>query len=31
MWIGKDVARNIQDQFEVICGLKQMKEDNVLT
>jgi hypothetical protein len=31
MWIGKDVAGNVYDQFEVICGLKQMIDDDVIT
>jgi hypothetical protein len=31
MWIGKDEAGNIQVQFEVICGLEQMLEDDVMT
>jgi hypothetical protein len=31
MWIGKDVTGSFQDQFEVKCGLEQMKDDDVMT
>jgi hypothetical protein len=31
MWIGKDVAGNFHDQFEVVCGLEQMKKDDVMS
>jgi hypothetical protein len=31
MWIGKDVAGNIQDQFEVKRGFEQMIEYDVMT
>jgi hypothetical protein len=31
MWIGKDVARSIHEQFEVICDLEVMIEDDVMT
>jgi hypothetical protein len=31
MWIGKDVTGSIHDQFEVIYGLEQTREDDVLT
>jgi hypothetical protein len=31
MWIGKPVAGSIHDQFEVLYGLEQMREDDVLT
>jgi hypothetical protein len=31
MWIGKNVARSFQDKFEVLSGLKEMIEDNVVT
>jgi hypothetical protein len=31
MWIGKDVTVRYHDQFEVLCELKQMIEDDVMT
>jgi hypothetical protein len=31
MWVGMDVAGKFHDQFEVICGLEQMMQDDVLT
>jgi hypothetical protein len=31
MCIGKDVTGSCHDQFEVICGLEQMIEDDVMT
>jgi hypothetical protein len=31
MWIGKEVTGSFHDQFEVMCGLIQMREDDVLT
>jgi hypothetical protein len=31
MWILKDVAGNFQDQIEIICGLKRMIDDDVMT
>jgi hypothetical protein len=31
MWIGKDETGSSQDQFEVLCGLEQMIEYNVIT
>jgi hypothetical protein len=31
MWIGKDFTRRFQDKFEVLCVLKEMIEDNVMT
>jgi hypothetical protein len=31
MWIGKDVTGSFQEQFEVLCGLEQMMEDDVTT
>jgi hypothetical protein len=31
MWIGNDVAGSFRDKFEVLCGLEQMIEDDVMT
>jgi hypothetical protein len=31
MWIGEDVTGRIHDQLEVICGLEQVIEDDVMT
>jgi hypothetical protein len=31
MWIGKDVTGSFQDQFDVLCGLEQMIEVDVMT
>jgi hypothetical protein len=31
MWIGKDVRGRFHEQFEVICGIDQMIEDDVMT
>jgi hypothetical protein len=31
MWIGNDVTGSIQAQFDVLYGLEQMIEDNVIT
>jgi hypothetical protein len=31
MWIGSDVTGSFHYQFEVICGLEQMIQDEVLT
>jgi hypothetical protein len=31
MWIGKDMTGSFHDQFEVLCGLEQMIEDDVMT
>jgi hypothetical protein len=31
MWIGKDVTRTIHDQFDVLFGLEQIIEDDVIT
>jgi hypothetical protein len=30
MWIGKGVTGSVHDQFEVLCGLEQMIEDDVM-
>jgi hypothetical protein len=31
MWIGNDVTGSIQVQFDVLCGLEKMIEDNDIT
>jgi hypothetical protein len=31
MWIGKDVTGSVHDQFEVLCGLEQMIDHDVMT
>jgi hypothetical protein len=31
MWIGKDMTGSFHDQFEVLCGLYQMMEEDVMT
>jgi hypothetical protein len=31
MWIGNKVKRSFHDQFEVICELDQMIEDDAMT
>jgi hypothetical protein len=31
MWIGNDVTGSCHDQFEVLCGLEVMIEDDVMT
>jgi hypothetical protein len=31
MWIRNHVTGSIQDQIDVICGLVEMIEDNVMT
>jgi hypothetical protein len=31
MWIGKDVKGSLPDQFEVLCGLEQLRNDAVMT
>jgi hypothetical protein len=31
MWMGKDVAENFHDKFEVLCRLEEMIEDDVMT
>jgi hypothetical protein len=31
MWIGKDMTESFHDQFEVLCGLDQMMEEDVMT
>jgi hypothetical protein len=31
MWIGNDETGSSHDKFEVIYGLEQMMEDNILT
>jgi hypothetical protein len=31
MWIGKYVTGIFHDQFEELCGLVQMMEDDVMT
>jgi hypothetical protein len=31
MWIGKDVTGCFHDKFEVLCGLEQIIEDDVMT
>jgi hypothetical protein len=31
MWIGNDVTGIFQDQFDVLNGLQQMTENNVMT
>jgi hypothetical protein len=31
MWIGNDVKGSFQDQFDVLSGLEEMIEDNVMT
>jgi hypothetical protein len=31
MWTGMDVRGSLHDQFEIICGLEQMVEDDVMT
>jgi hypothetical protein len=30
MWIGKNATGSNYEQFEVICGLEQMIEDDVM-
>jgi hypothetical protein len=30
MWIGKDETGSSQDQYEVLCGLEKMIEDDVM-
>jgi hypothetical protein len=31
MWTGKDVTGRFHEKYEVICGLEQMIEDDVMT
>jgi hypothetical protein len=31
LWIWNDVTRRFHDNFEVICGLEQMIEDDAMT
>jgi hypothetical protein len=31
MWIGKDVAGSVHDKFEVLCGLEQKIEDDIMS
>jgi hypothetical protein len=31
MWIGKDVTGSFHDTFELLCGLDQMLEEDVMT
>jgi hypothetical protein len=31
MWIGMDVTGRFQDQFELLCELEQMIEDDIMT
>jgi hypothetical protein len=31
MWIGKDVAVSIPEEFEVLCEIEQMIKDDVMT
>jgi hypothetical protein len=31
MWIGKDVTGSFHDQFQKICELEEMIEDDVMT
>jgi hypothetical protein len=31
MWIGNDVTGSFKDPFDVLCGLDQMIEDNIMT
>jgi hypothetical protein len=31
MWIGNDVTGSFHDKFEVLCGLEQKIQDDVLT
>jgi hypothetical protein len=31
MWIGMDVSGSFQDQYDVICGLEQMIQNDALT
>jgi hypothetical protein len=31
MWIGKDVTGSFHDQFELLCGLDQVMDDEVMT
>jgi hypothetical protein len=31
MWIGNYVNQSFHDQFEVLCGLEQMRKDAVMT
>jgi hypothetical protein len=31
MWIGNNVTGIFQDQFDVLCGLEQLIEHDVLT
>jgi hypothetical protein len=31
MWIGKYMTRSFHDQFEVICGIEHMIQDDALT
>jgi hypothetical protein len=31
MWIGMDVTVSVHDEFEVLCEIKQMIDDDVMT
>jgi hypothetical protein len=31
MWTGKDVTGLIHDKYDVVCGLEQIIEDDVMT
>jgi hypothetical protein len=31
MWIGKNVTVRFREKFEVLCGLEQMIENDVMT
>jgi hypothetical protein len=31
VWIGNEVTGRFHEQFEVLCGLEQMIEDDVMT
>jgi hypothetical protein len=31
MWIGKYITGSFHDKFEVLCGLDQMMNDDVMT
>jgi hypothetical protein len=31
MWIAKDVTESSQDQYELLCELEQMNNDDIMT
>jgi hypothetical protein len=31
MWIGMDVTVSVHDEFEVLCEIEQMIDDDVIT